>query len=455
MSTILEPAPGQSMTGLESPTRNRYYYGKLLDARHLEIEQDYGNEKRWLINRLSIGSGVLCGLAVTKSTDGTRVRVGPGVAIDPLGREILVPEPSAPLKPLIPEEQSTTVAGDRRDGQVTLYICYHECEIEPAPVLVATDCDSERYCENGLIRERYKLEWRQGSAPRPALADQQCEQLFGDLPKGTARYELACRLLAHTCAVSRETCVPIATLTVDAQGIVHAIDTCRYRRNLYSNAVLFDLIMCLAQRVDECCGHAKPPVINAQWPPNAKVLSAAEPAPAGEWLQSWRKVPRVELTFDRLMSKAQLDNPPPWLRVFEFRSQGQNEIAIKPLKVEHQAPPFPFPPAPAAGVTEVFNLGGVTPPSANEPLGRRYLVLVRAEANNIVDTSTPPLLLDAEYTGTQHTSAQLDQVWNLTGQVVNQPQAFWDNFVTTPGTLPSGDEHEGGRFRGWFHVANQ
>src|SRR5688572_33500882 len=79
---------------LTTPSRNRYYYGKMLDSYHLELEQRYGNSKRWLINRLSLGQGVLCGLEVTASASGHEVSVSPGVAIDGYGREIIVPETS-------------------------------------------------------------------------------------------------------------------------------------------------------------------------------------------------------------------------------------------------------------------------------------------------------------------------------------------------------------------------
>src|SRR5688572_26139417 len=87
----------QSLARLESLERNHYYYGKLLDAYHLQLEQSYGNKKRWLLNRLSLGSGVLCGLRVQLSSDGTRARVSAGVAIDGVGREIIVPVDSAPI----------------------------------------------------------------------------------------------------------------------------------------------------------------------------------------------------------------------------------------------------------------------------------------------------------------------------------------------------------------------
>jgi len=38
--------------------RNRYFYGKLLDVFHFELEQNYLNAKRWLLTRLVTGYGV-------------------------------------------------------------------------------------------------------------------------------------------------------------------------------------------------------------------------------------------------------------------------------------------------------------------------------------------------------------------------------------------------------------
>src|ERR1051326_8233281 len=84
---------------LATPTRNRYFYGKLLDTFHFELEQNYGNRKRWLLNRLTLGSGVVCGLSVAITNDGKSVLVQPGVAIDQLGREIVVPAVSIPVDP--------------------------------------------------------------------------------------------------------------------------------------------------------------------------------------------------------------------------------------------------------------------------------------------------------------------------------------------------------------------
>src|SRR5687767_12237196 len=76
---------------LEAPRRNNFYYGKLMDVLHFQMEQDYGNAKRALMNRLGLGDGVLCGLAVTAVDD--TICVSPGVAVDALGREIVVAAP--------------------------------------------------------------------------------------------------------------------------------------------------------------------------------------------------------------------------------------------------------------------------------------------------------------------------------------------------------------------------
>jgi hypothetical protein len=77
------------MTGFERP---RYFVGKLVTAEDFELEQRYHIEKRWLLNRMLQGAGVVSGLDVVEGEQGT-VTVAPGFALDPHGREILVFEP--------------------------------------------------------------------------------------------------------------------------------------------------------------------------------------------------------------------------------------------------------------------------------------------------------------------------------------------------------------------------
>src|SRR5262249_52570807 len=89
---------------LHAPVRNKYFYGKLLDVYHLELEQQYFTNKRWLLNRLVTGPGVVCGLRVELTDAG--VVILPGLAIDRCGREIIVAQPSKPQPlPELPDYQ--------------------------------------------------------------------------------------------------------------------------------------------------------------------------------------------------------------------------------------------------------------------------------------------------------------------------------------------------------------
>ena len=142
----------RALARLVSFSRNKYFYGKMLTERELTLEQCYMNRKRWLINRLGLGSGVLCGLEVELSEDGTRLLVHPGVAIDPLGREIIVPEAYCLADLRQPTDCQGNPSGDQIRGAATLYLClcYHECNAEPVPVLVS-DCDTRQGCAANLV----------------------------------------------------------------------------------------------------------------------------------------------------------------------------------------------------------------------------------------------------------------------------------------------------------------
>lgn len=71
--------------------RNKYFFGKLLTVRDFEVEQQYFNDKRRVLNHLLFGAGVVCGLTVTR-VDGSTVAIESGLALDSTGREILVPK---------------------------------------------------------------------------------------------------------------------------------------------------------------------------------------------------------------------------------------------------------------------------------------------------------------------------------------------------------------------------
>jgi hypothetical protein len=234
---------------LASATRNNYFYGKLLDVHHFQMEQKYFNRKRWMLNRLSLGSGVLCGLEVLLTEDGKHVGVRPGVAIDPLGREIVVPEPvSAPLAELLGQEEGN------QEQAITLCLAYLECDVEPVPVLVG-DCDTKESCAPSTIRERYRLFVTKGLPEEPGgISEEQCRLIFPttETDESFNRRQVACTTLSGACPVPSSECVVLATLSIDENG-VPTLDACRYRTTVYTNATLFDMLLCLSDRVDACC----------------------------------------------------------------------------------------------------------------------------------------------------------------------------------------------------------
>ena len=52
--------------------RNNFFYGKMMTVRDFFAEQFYFNEKRWLINRMVLGWGVVCGLDVRPKDNSSR-----------------------------------------------------------------------------------------------------------------------------------------------------------------------------------------------------------------------------------------------------------------------------------------------------------------------------------------------------------------------------------------------
>jgi hypothetical protein len=74
----------------DQPRRVNFVEGRILTAADLAAEQEYHRGMRYLHNRLH-GYGTVSGLEVTVSRG--RARVGPGLAFDVLGREVVVTTP--------------------------------------------------------------------------------------------------------------------------------------------------------------------------------------------------------------------------------------------------------------------------------------------------------------------------------------------------------------------------
>jgi hypothetical protein len=123
------------MTEFERP---RYFAGKLVTAEDFELEQRYHIEKRWLLNRTLQGAGIVSGLGLVSSEQGT-VTVEPGFALDRYGREILVSEPQQLAIP---------------DCAESLSICLLYREMET---------------DHGTIRETYELIVATAPVPKEAV----------------------------------------------------------------------------------------------------------------------------------------------------------------------------------------------------------------------------------------------------------------------------------------------
>jgi hypothetical protein len=119
--------------------RNLYFYGKMLTARDFETEQRYFNNKRRLINRTTLGAGVVCGLGVYQNDD-TSFFVETGLALDYVGREIAVASPV--IRKLQMLDGYDTLA---KSDQVYLCLKYAETPREPVNNIGAVDKESERY----------------------------------------------------------------------------------------------------------------------------------------------------------------------------------------------------------------------------------------------------------------------------------------------------------------------
>lgn len=268
---------GERKDATKAPRRNNYFYGKLLDELHFRMEQEYINKKRWLMNRLSLGEGVLCGLQV--EADNGKVCVKPGVAIDAHGREIVVPHTTC-IDPWQLTDECGKKAGElSKDEAHTIHIClaYHECTADYVPVLV-TDCNTKESCAPGTIVEGFHLLVREGEpVPPPELITPDvCEVLFGgddDAPMSPVeRFRKLCEYLSGACPEPPEkSCIILATVKLTSDGTIGEINTCTYRKVVYSNAMLLKLILCLAERIEECCSAITPPA-PPETPFNVRVI---------------------------------------------------------------------------------------------------------------------------------------------------------------------------------------
>jgi hypothetical protein len=237
-------------SGLETPVRNHYFYGQLLGVHNFELETGYALLKDRLRSRLMFGWGVVCGLPVDVSHDGRRIAVGPGVAIDKAGREIVVPHRTRwiPIPPEVIVEARERGDEERRDPCVQVVVCYHECRGDPAAVH-AGECGMPDPCAPSTIREQYRIEFRSRCADRPRPSCSIADLVSG----GGFDHDALARWVTYDRRCTRvpsDTCIPLANLR-PADGNEHCdaseVDI-GVRPVVASNVVLTELILALLER---------------------------------------------------------------------------------------------------------------------------------------------------------------------------------------------------------------
>jgi hypothetical protein len=103
--------------------RPRYFFGQVIGVEDLEQEQLYHREKARRHNRVLHGWGIVCGLEVRASTQGTRkVTISPGYALDRYGEEIVLPRSVA-----------VDLSGHAADATVYVAVRYEERPERPVP----------------------------------------------------------------------------------------------------------------------------------------------------------------------------------------------------------------------------------------------------------------------------------------------------------------------------------
>jgi hypothetical protein len=248
---ITEKSPAQPVA-LRIPDpqrRNKFFYGKLMDAYHFELETKYLNAKRWLLNGFVSGTGVVCGLDVKEGKQDNEIIITAGLAIDKWGREIMVPvpTPSIPIPAKLIQEAATRGKSNPDDCFVHVLISYKESEGEPTPVF-ASQCGGDPPCSAGAIIEGYSVEFMAGSVPQTKT---DCAFPEAASP-GVIDYPALATWVTRKkrcLTFSSDPRIPLANIPVAKGG-----ERCHcgpehidigIRPIVFSNRLLFDLLLCL------------------------------------------------------------------------------------------------------------------------------------------------------------------------------------------------------------------
>jgi len=244
------PANG-SGSALTAPEHVNFVYGLLLDEMRLKKEKIYFNQKRWMLNRLVLGTGVVCGLNVAiDPQNSSMVIVQPGIALDGLGREIVVPEPGPiSINPLQLTDDNGNPSGNAQPGVVQICLAYAESLVDPVPMLVA-DCEHPGKCACSTVREGFHVLVRQDDPNPPSSPS--CMLGTFPLPANGALQGILSNQVSGTCAAPPpDPCVRLARVAIGPGNTVQNIDANAGRPLVYGNSLLYGVVLCLSDRVSQ------------------------------------------------------------------------------------------------------------------------------------------------------------------------------------------------------------
>jgi hypothetical protein len=422
--------------------RNRFYPRKLMEVRHWQAEQRYHRGGRELLSRLGLGTGVLCGLELEATESGTCL-IQPGVGIDGRGRLVIVPHDVEVDPSRLTDYRGMPTDDVASEGTVTVALCYRECGTDPVPVNPG-GCNDGPNCVPSMVREAYAVSVTLGTPPRVGLPEGLCDALTtGHLPEEAHpdnpppppptepdRRELLDLLHRRSCHCA-DLCIPLAT--VEFSGNDRTVQT-TVRNVIRSNTELLNLILCLADRVNDCCPTtpaAQPPRVVALWP---------WPDERGEGLRQLTETRVLEIGFDRNMAEQGLEDPTDWLGVWMLDTEGARRLPVKRSDSTLTHIDAPLNGDAAVFATE-FDVGYVYASTV-------FVVMVRSRTGGpIRAAATDQLALDAELAATGLDDEQREWLWTLSpnGSYDSSRGGFSEDAqVGPPPWLPTGNGMAGG-----------
>jgi len=200
-----------------------------------------------------------------------------------------------------------------------------------------------------------------------------------------------------------------------------------------SNRELLDLILCLADRVDECCGKlpvAVPPRVTGLWP---------WPDQTGQNRTEFIATGRLEIASDRVLAEQGLDDPDAWLGVWILNTQSATR-----LRLSRAAGALTHVGVPAGGCGAAYDVD-VKP--AKPTMQDVFVVMIRSTAPGpIRAAAADQLALDPDLRGTGLTDADRQTLWAMqpASRDITLGGLVADAVSPPLPPLPSGDGLAGG-----------